>query len=73
MEERDEADESEGDRLPLFYTSSGDKQIEYLPFTEAKAISSSSASTTAPSASMLTALARSTGMSLGCRGCASFF
>jgi hypothetical protein len=37
MEERDEADESEGGRLPLFYTS-GNKQIEYLPFTEAKAI-----------------------------------
>jgi hypothetical protein len=37
MEERDEAEDSEGDRLPLFYTS-GDKQIEYPSFTEAKAI-----------------------------------
>jgi hypothetical protein len=36
MEERDEG-ESVGGRLPLFYTS-GDKQIEYLPFTEAKEI-----------------------------------
>ncbi|KAJ1619612.1 hypothetical protein T492DRAFT_890067 [Pavlovales sp. CCMP2436] len=35
MEERDEA--KKGGRLPLFYTI-GDKQIEYMPFTEATAI-----------------------------------